>query len=70
MSEVECPTCRGKGQEVVLNAGKDGQRGSFNLATCSDCNGVGKVSKEVAGELVKRDAALKQKLSNGKIVIG
>lgn len=70
MSEVECPTCKGKGKEVVLNAGTNGQRGSFNLATCSDCNGVGKVSKEVAGELVKRDAALKQKLSNGKIVIG
>lgn len=70
MSEVECPACRGKGQEVVLNAGKDGQRGSFNLATCSDCSGAGKVSKGAAGELAKQDAALKRNLSSGKIVIG
>lgn len=69
MSEVECPTCKGKGKEVVLNAGTNGQRGSFNLAICSDCQGAGKVSKEASGELAKRDAALKQKLSSGKIVI-
>lgn len=70
MSEVECPTCKGKGKEVVLNAGTNGQRSSFNLAICSDCNGAGKVSREAADKLMKRDTALSQKRSNGKIMIG
>lgn len=64
MAQVECPSCKGRGKEVVFLNPTTEQRGRLSLDTCSICNGSGKTTVEIAEQLTKRQKTW-DKILNG-----
>lgn len=64
MSQVECPSCKGKGKVAVFQSAIAEQQGGLLLKACPACHGSGKTTVELADKLTKRQRAW-DKMLNG-----